>query len=101
MRRPLPGLRSAFDLIPMATLRLAVRSSLACSARAQLMVWLRDLCRRVRHHLSPLRLLRVVALLSLPILLAACGGGGSKADAPTQVAATAGDTVVTLTWNAE
>ncbi|MEP7209003.1 MAG: hypothetical protein ABI920_18875 [Casimicrobiaceae bacterium] len=44
--------------------------------------------------------LRWLALLCLPFLLVACGGGG-KAAPPTQVIATPGDSSVTLAWNAE
>ncbi|MEO5700334.1 MAG: hypothetical protein ABIS17_04420 [Casimicrobiaceae bacterium] len=44
--------------------------------------------------------LRWLLVLCLPLVLVACGGGG-KAAPPTQVTATAGDSSVTLTWNAE
>jgi len=36
----------------------------------------------------------------MSLLVTACGGGGSSADPPSNVTALAGDTVVTLTWNA-
>ena len=44
---------------------------------------------------------RLAALLCLPVLLTACGGGGDKASPPPQVTAIPGDTQVTLTWDAE
>ncbi len=61
-----------------------------CAGRTGLWSWLRlDVAKRA------------IALLCLPLALAACGGGGGKASPPAAVVATPGDTVVTLTWNGE
>ena len=41
----------------------------------------------------------LAAVLLAAVLTASCGGGGSSAPAPTGLAAVAGDTIVTLTWD--